>query len=158
MDSASHNIGPVPELPAISLWRMVCLVDLAILVCLIFPTLCENHLSPVSARSCPERFGDFLAVMGLMIASCHKIRYKRCRSSGRLWKNSVAALDFSRLCRPAITGVHLVRCSPSLSSSYTIYLVDAIDLVDLVRVAHPHNQIGSITVFYHRRTFSQLAQ
>ncbi len=47
MDSASHNIDLVPELPAVSLGRMVCLVYLAMLVCLISPRLYENHLSPV---------------------------------------------------------------------------------------------------------------
>jgi hypothetical protein len=59
----------VPELPAISLWRMVCLVDLAILACLIFPTLCENHLSsgmPSSVpRSCPEPSGNHSGHQGL---------------------------------------------------------------------------------------------
>ena len=58
MDSPQHNIDLASEPPAVSLGRMVCLDYLVILVCLIFPTLCENHLSPgmpsSATRSCPE--------------------------------------------------------------------------------------------------------
>jgi len=55
VDSASHNIDLVPELPAVSLGRLVCLVYLAILVCQIFPTLTEeikNRALPTFRKLC----------------------------------------------------------------------------------------------------------
>jgi hypothetical protein len=73
--------------------------------------------------------------MRLMIATCHEIRYKRCRSSGRLRKKTLWAQWIFRVLQATRTGVHLVGYSPSLSSSYAVYLVDVIDLMNLVRVA-----------------------